>query len=278
MRALAPSSKHLWNDHVWNIWGDVRIASFPQQISTPVGTFVSNFGTQVSNLPVNQLSQSADFQTGPEFAVHHWDRPGGIERLLGLVGYVGALGTFQTPSAQMQIFDVPPTSSPQYAGFIKQYPTAAAATYVGFVPPNRERFYRNYGLGLRISTFDTKSLAPPATYMISFGQDESITGGHLTSVVGKIDVFYPLPLSLGSKAGNYQFIYLFGSANLRLSKPTTIPSFALQNPNATRTAVQPFDPGLVVITVPTTRDTYRIGVGVDLVNLIQSLMSTKDIT
>src|SRR6266849_967885 len=60
MRTL--SSKHLWEGQ-WNLWGDVRIASSPQQITTGVGTFVSNFATQVSNLPVNQLAQSADFQT-----------------------------------------------------------------------------------------------------------------------------------------------------------------------------------------------------------------------
>ena len=36
-------------------------------------------------------------------------------------------------------------------------------------------------------------------------------------------------------------------------------------------AVQPYDPGLALVTVRTTRDTYRVGVGVGLVNLIQSI-------
>ena len=127
MRAL--SKDPLWQKGVLNLWGDVRIASFPQQISTPVGTFVSSFGTQVSNLPVNQMAQSADFQTGLEYPVISWDRPGGTARMLGVVGYVGAMGTFQPPDAQMQIFNVPDTTSFQFKDFIATYPAAANAKY-----------------------------------------------------------------------------------------------------------------------------------------------------
>src|SRR5712692_4043629 len=68
MRAL--SSHHLWGDPPgdlshgrWNLWGDVQIASFPQQVTTGAGTvgaLASNFATQVSNLPVNQMAQSAN--------------------------------------------------------------------------------------------------------------------------------------------------------------------------------------------------------------------------
>jgi hypothetical protein len=146
------------------------------------------------------------------------------------------------------------------------------AKYVGFVPPNRERFYRNYGFGVRLTTFDRDlPLAAPATYTLLFGQDEAITGGHLQSVVGKIDVFYPLPIS--GTGGAYKFVYLFGNANLRLSKATSIPTFALQNPNANGVTVQPFDPNLAIITVPSKRDTYRIGAGIDMVNLIQTIQT-----
>jgi hypothetical protein len=277
MRALSP--KHLWEART-NLWGDIRVASFPQQVTTgaaTVGTFVGNFGGQVSNVRVNQLAQSADFQSGLELRAHTWklntDDNGNGElgyRTVGVIGFAGALGAFQAPDAQMEIFDVPGTSSLQYKDFIKAYPTTVNAKYVGFVPPNRERFFRNYGIGVRFTTFDKGApLAPPATYTVSFGQDESITYGKMTSVVGKIDVFYPLPL--GTSTGAYKFIFLFATANLRLSKATDVPTFALQNPNATSATVQPFDPALAVITVPSTRDTYRFGAGVDLVNLIQSI-------
>jgi len=270
MRAL--SDDQLWEEGThWNLWGDARIASAPQQVTTGVGTFATDFATQASNLPVNQLAQSADFQTGLEYRLHTWEPPHS-HRMVGLIGYFGAMGAFQPPDSQMEIFNVPDKTSLQYPDFIKQFPTATNALYVGFVPPNRERFYRNYGFGVRLTTFDRDApLAAPATYALSLGQDEAITGGHFQSVVGKIDVFYPLPLS--GPGGAYKCIYLFGNVNLRLSKATNIPTFALQNPNANGVTVQPFDPNLAVITVPSTRDTYRIGIGVDLVNLIQSIQT-----
>lgn len=263
MRALSDDS--LW-DARWNLWGDVRIASAPQQTTAPVGTFVSNFTQQISNVPVNQLAQSADFQTGLEYRARTW-YPANAYRTIGVVGFFGALGTFEPPDTQMQIFNVPDPSSLQYAGFIKQFPSTANAKFVGFVPPNRERFYRSYGFGTRVTTFDKDTpLNPPATYTFTLGQDESITGGRFQSVVTKIDVFYPLSIP---KTGDKLMIYLFGTANLRLSKATSIPIFALQNPNANGVTVQPFDPSLAVITLPSTRDTYRIGVGIDLIRLFK---------
>lgn len=267
MRSL--SSQSLWEGR-WNLWGDVRIASSPQQITTGVGEFVSGFSTQVSKLPVNQLAQSADFDSGIEYRLHTWT-PQGAYRMAGLIGYFGAMGAFDAPQSQMEIFDVPPKNSLQYPSFVAQFPTAANATYVGFVPPNRQRFYRNYGVGVRLTTFDKdNNLAPPATYAFSIGQDESITAGTFQSVVGKFDVFYPLPVSFGD-GGAYKFLYLFGTANLRLSKATTVPTFALQNPNANGVTVQPYDPNLAIVTQGNTRDTYRIGAGADLVNLLRSI-------
>lgn len=270
MRGL--SSEDLWEGR-WNAWGDVRIASAPQQVTAGVGTFAGTFATQVSNLPVNQLAQSADFQTGIEYRLHTW-KPSGAYRMAGIIGYFGALGTFEPPDAQMQIFDVPSKSSTQYPAFVAQFPSAANAKYVGFVPPDRARFYRSYGLGVRLTTFDKdQTLAPPATYAFSLGQDELITAGAFSSVVGKIDVFYPLPVS--GNDGAYKFIFLFGTVNFRLSKAISLPTFALQNPNANGTVVQPYDPYLAVITVPSTRDTYRFGAGVDLLNLISSVKQSK---
>jgi len=267
MRAL--SSKHLW-DGKWSSWGDVRIASFPQQVTTGVGKFASNFTTQVSSLPVNQLALSADFQTGLEYRVAKWNTLQDAHRMLGAVAYFGALGAFEPPDAQMQIFTVPDKSSLQYPTFAKEFRSAANAKFVGFVPPDRERFFRSYGVGFRMTSFsDETSIAPPTTYTVTFGQDEAVTEGALTSVVSRIDAFQPLPV--GKANGNWNFLYLFGTANLRLSKARSIPALALQNPNANGVTVQPFDPNLAVVTLPNTRDTYRIGVGMDLINFIRSI-------
>ena len=87
-----------WSSGRWSMWGDVRIASAPQQVTSGVGTFVSTFGTQLANVPVNQLAESADFQSGLEFRLHTFVRnPTGTYvlgyRTLGLVTYFGAMGS-----------------------------------------------------------------------------------------------------------------------------------------------------------------------------------------
>ena len=260
-----------WGSGRWSLWGDVRIASTPQQVTTGVGTFATNFGTEAANLPVNQLAQSADFQTGLEYRLHTFVRKPDATvlayRTLGLIGYFGAQGAFQPPSAQAQILAVPTKTSPQYASFAQYYPGAANSAYVAFLPPERERFFRGYGFGFRVTTFDIdQPLAPPGTYTFTVGQDESITGGIFRSVVGRFDVFYPLPL-VGT-SGKYKFLYLFGTSNLRFSKAANIPTFALAPAPA---SVMASDPTVALVTVRSTRDTYRIGAGIDLINLIQSM-------
>jgi hypothetical protein len=275
MRAL--SEKPLWDARV-NIWGDIRVASSPQQITTPVANFVTGFADQVSKVPVNELAQGADFESGLEIRAKTWERDSkSTERMIGFVAYFGALGIFHPPSTTVQIFAVPDKTSPQYPLFATDYPSAANSKYIGFLAPDRDRFYRNYGFGVRITTFDKgHNFAPPATYMFALGQDEVITGGELHSLVGHFDVFYPLPIS--GDMGKYKCVYLFGTANLRLSRATKLDTFVLQNPNASSLVVQGFDPNVAIVTVPSTRDTYRIGVGVDLVNLIHSICNTAKST
>ncbi len=276
--ARALSSTHLWGScnasgscvsGRWSLWGDIRIASTPQQVTSGVSAFVANFVSQAQKVPVNQLAQSADFQSGLEFRLHTFVRkPSDIVlgyRTLGLITYFGARGSFEPPANQAQIFAVPAANSPQYASFAQQFPGAAGSKYVGFLPPTPERFYRSYGLGFRVTTFDKdQPLAPPATYTFSAGQDESVTGGILRSVVGRFDVFYPLPI--GGATGKYKFVYLFGTATLRFSRTAAIPALALQP-----ASVQPSDANLALVTLRSTRDTYRIGAGIDLINLVQSI-------
>ena len=110
-----------------------------------------------------------------------------MHRTVGIIGYFGAMGTFDPPAASIQIFDVPATTSPQYAQFAADFPAAAKSKYAGFVSPDRERFYRSYGMGFRVSSYS--GYAAPGMYSFTMGQDEAITGGVFRSVVGRFDVF-----------------------------------------------------------------------------------------
>ena len=264
----------------FNVWGNVRIASAPQQITTSLSQF--SIAAEAGKVKVNELAQSAEFQSGIEFRIKCW-HPGETEntcdskhkdkadghamkprRYFGLVAYFGAQGLLDDPVKKLTVFDVPVPGSLQRDRFLKTFPSIpATAQYAGFVPPDRERFYRQYGAGIRFTTH-RGNIAPPATYTATFGQDELITGGRFRSVVGRFDVFYPLPLTKGDTKAD--FIYLFGTANLRLSAAKNLDAFVL-NPSAATAAASP---NMAVVTIASTRDTYRIGVGIDVISMIQS--------
>ena len=278
--------RHLWNPR-WRLWGDVRIASTAQQISAPVSQFVAGFATQVGNLRVNQLAQTAEFQTGLERIVKAWDvdwKQSGADghrvRTFGIVVGGGATGPFN-PVDTLQLFYAPTTASSQYSLFKSRYPTAGNYPYVGFVSPDRDRFYRQYQAGIRISTYINSSggadatnaasrIAAPATYTFTLGQDEAVTGGRFRSVVGRIEVFYPLPIT-GRTNGLYKFLYLFGTVSLRLTKASNQTPLLLQ-PAA---GVNGYDSGVTIVTAPSNRDNYRIGMGVDFVNLFKTFVACK---
>ncbi|MBI4873591.1 MAG: hypothetical protein HY822_03040 [Acidobacteria bacterium] len=244
----------------WNLWGNVRVASVPQQINSPVARL------SAGALNVNQLAQSAEFVTGLEYRPKAWiwQQPGCV-RTLGWVLHAGATGPLEAKDS-LSIFEVPAPESPQYPEFRKRYPAAAGVKYAGFVTPDRNRFQRQWGAGLRLATFDTSSASnAPATYLLTLGQDEAVTGGSLRSAVGRIDVFYPLPVPLGSGAGAFRALFLFGTATLRLGQADPGPTFLLNPAPAT---VRGSDANVAILAVPGNRDTYRIGVGLDVLPLL----------
>ncbi|HKW96101.1 MAG TPA: hypothetical protein VJN43_00135 [Bryobacteraceae bacterium] len=259
-------------DSRWNLWGCVRVASAPRQVSTSIAEFAAGFTQTLSQVKVNEMAQSADFQTGIEYNLHTF-RAGAARRTLGLVAWAGGAGTFQAPARSVSVFAVPARDSAQYSLFASRYPTVAGFPYVGFAPPDRERFYRSYGMGVRYMSFDSGApYAPPSVYTVTLGQDEQVTGGTFRSIVWKADVFYPLPI--GRQNGKWKFLFLFGTANLRLSRagnPT--PIFLKAATENDSTPIPAFDPRVAIVTVPSNRDTYRIGVGIDFVSLLASWLA-----
>jgi len=96
------------------------------------------------------------------------------------------------------------------------------------------RFYRQYYAGVRVQSTQQKHVVD-----VTFGQNEAITGGRLHGMVLRVDTFYALPVTGGN------FLYLFGTAMLRASPHPA-----------------PADTGV---------DTYRIGVGVDVIQMLKAL-------
>lgn len=271
-------------DNKYQLWGQVRVASSPQQRTIPLSQFAADFVNQISTVPVNELAQSAEFLTGAE--VRPWKNWSGAHtRTLGVVGFFGATGTFKDPTTQAQVFRVPPLTSPQWANFVSQFKQFADpafrgnATFLALVPPDRERFYREYGFGIRYTSYQTSKVdQSPAMYTATLGQDQSITAGRYVRPVLKFDAFYPLPLSATS------FIYLFGTANLAVAKPGNATPLALQLVSQSCAATDPasaagvtcgvkvYQDNVAVNTVASSRDTYRIGVGIDAIAFINTLL------
>jgi hypothetical protein len=107
----------------------------------------------------------------------------------------------------------------------------------------------------------TRSTRAPATYTVTIGQDENVTGGALRNPVVKFDVFYPFPL----KANGTRFLYLFGMAGLRLTPDGgTIPYIL----NPAPAGITGSESSVAIVVVPSNRDVYRIGVGIDAVSVV----------
>lgn len=272
-----------------NLWGQVRIASSPQQRAIPISQFAINFAAQLGEVKVNEIAQSGEFLTGIETRIPflgrwlttRWD---GAERIrtLGFVAFFGANGAFRDPTSEPKVFRALTPSSPQWDNFVKQFDKfadtgyQARVKYLGLVPPDRERFYRQYGAGIRFTSYDRKERSsPPSMFTATVGQDQLITRGHYRGPVFKADAFYPLPM------GGTRFLFLFGTANLAISKPENrtplamqpIPAACAESAPATDRGVNCdvplYDDKVAVFAIPSARDTYRVGAGIDIVGLLK---------
>ncbi len=254
-------------------WGDIRIASYPQQVNTTLGQAAADLISQFNKTPVNQLAQFGEFRTGLERRV---TSSASQKTSLGLIAYFGSLGSLTSPTQTAQVFQMPPDGTPQSAAFnaafpVSKYPMLGlpATQYVAFTPPARDRFYLQYGAGFRLTarSSDSNGNTLPGVAMISasFGQNEFVTGGLLRGMVGTFEAFYPLPLGSGTKVSGV--FYLFGRTSLRLGGAGS-PSTPLALMPAPQVPVT--NPNVAVIALPSNRDLYTIGIGIDAVQLFSN--------
>jgi len=267
-------------------WFDLRVSSTPQQINTSVAQFAASFAQQVGQLKVNEVAQSFEFLGGVSYRIWEWHhlfagpQKGTVEKLGVHLILGGGVATPLAPKDSVQIFQVPQNQ----ADFFSTYPQATGKQFVAFSLPDRNRFFREAFGGLRLMTStwcpkktdtsncgedgNTKTfsgnyvLLPPAMLDITYGFNEAITGGVIHGGVMRLEGFAPLPLwdKLHSS------VYLFATGLFKFSRPQiSVPFILDEAPQGTSaTSAQ-----TVVITTPQAdRDYYRVGVGIDLVNLI----------
>ncbi len=261
-----------------SLWGNIRLASVPQQISAFRGLGTNFFGP-ISDNKVNDLVQGFDFMVGPEFRlggtdVTHFGLIPGIRQRtsVNLIMGFGAISPLTTTNSA-KIFNVPDPANPQYEAFIDEFPQAEGKKYIAYVAPERDRFLRQYYAGIRFKTFflerkviegkkvDVDINRFPAIFDITFGQSDAVTGGKLHKFVLGFDGVYPLPFKGG------RFVYLYGTAKLKAGGGKTIRTpFVLSNPGSD---IQLTNNDLVITDRQTNRDYYRLGIGVNLAELFK---------
>ncbi len=278
-------------------WGDVRIGSYPQQINSNVAAFTKDFAKNAGNVPVNQLVQSAEFITGPEVRIAQFpDARDAVTdpsrqrfALMAFAG-IGSIGPFP-PGDDPAVFAVPDgpvgsaAPSPQYTAFHGTYPVTGK--YVSFVPENRHQFSRQWNAGLRLYTFyadqsatSTPLSKAPATVEIAFGRNDLVAPGRN---VWHASAYYPFALGDRTKADTL-VIYFFGDAHMRFSRtdptcpagvftPTCAgPLFLAPAVDASNAPIPLTNKDVSIVSVaPNERDTYRVGVSVDLIRIWNKL-------
>jgi hypothetical protein len=259
-------------------WGDVKVASFPQQVNTSLVTFEPQFASTFGGLKVNQLAENAEFLTGPEFLI----TPNASRFQLTLFAAGGAIGP-NNPTDSATVFAIPATGTAAYTTFTNQFgavPSGSAITTapknVAFLPQSSDRFERQWQGGVRLYTFynnNANGPVKPATVEFSIGQNEFVTNGHLTGLVGHIAATYPFTFTTGSSAVT---VYFFGEATNAYTHAMYAPAIPLAPALTNGSPVPLTDPSVYTIIVPSNhRDTYRIGVGMDLISVVNSLFKSS---
>lgn len=243
-----------------SVWGDVRLTSTPSQIQAFANISSAAIDT-ITGGNVNELASSFDFVVGPEFRLARFDNV-----TLGLIAAFGAISPLD-PKQSVELFEVPKENSSQADAFFKEFPGAKGKEHIAFISPERDRFLRQYYGGLRFRTYTKDGGAIqdvfPSMLDITFGQSEAVTGGHLHKFVLGLDGFYVLPFP-----AEYRFLYLFGSAKFKVGGPKSIKTPFLLDTSAS--SVKVTDPTVFIADpMPSNRDVYRIGFGVDLFELFR---------
>lgn len=250
----------------FSLWGNVKLNSTPQQI-VALSDVTSNAVSAITEGKVNKLTLGFEFVAGPEIRIAKAGRTH-----ISFIGGWGAV-TPIAPTQATQIFKTPDPASSQAKRFFEKYPGATGKQFIGFTTPERDRFLRQYFGGFRFRTYrygDDGELLDqfPGMFDVTFGQNEAVTGGTFHKFVVGLEGFYALPF------GERRFLFLFGSAKFKAggAKTKEVP-FILDTAESSVLATDPkvflADP------TPSNRDTYRLGFGVDLIEVFKAASGKK---
>ena len=139
-------------------WGDLRLSSLPEAITSTVATLPAQVVGLVTASPVSQLVRTGEMLTGLGYRVSSRTAPWSTVEAIASIG------------AAM--------------------PLSASATTL---PVGQARFWSEYYGGVRVSSTQRAHMVD-----VTLGQNEAVTGGLFQGAVARFDGFYALPLSNGN--------------------------------------------------------------------------------
>ena len=250
------------------LWGNIRLASMPQQ-SSPVLSLLAPSSVLGDQRARTNWFKAPNSLNGLELRM--WRLRGQtVQRDFGFIGQYGESGPL-TLNRNLQIFNLPTLGTAQFAAFQNLFGTVPPGVpYAAFANPNQNGFFKQYGAGFRVTTFDLATPSnPPATYSFTVGQDQLVTGGKYQGVVGRFDVFYPF--AIGDP--NFKFLYPLRHGRHTIARPPSA-SNGLVSPARRRAAHRSsnaYDPDRDGDYDAVSARHYRLGIGIDALSLLNKL-------
>ena len=280
------------------LWGRTRLLSAPQPSTQNIVSVLTDPTGQISQSNFSKVGQVIDYTIGPELRLAQRDSSDGQTTRISLFAAVGATTPLTSDSVTLT-YNAPGPNTPECAALVSRYPpnpskgiaglypgpvdanglqttcimnpvTKAAYQYVVFTNQNRSSFLGKYGGGLRLThVYPAKGQGSPydGSIDLGIGQDETITGGTFHGAVFKIDGQYPFAY------GPMAFIYFFGSASMRLSGNQNYAPLVLTVPTGSMIPTIPSANVTVLSLQQPNRDFYRIGIGLNLLDVFSKLKS-----
>jgi hypothetical protein len=264
-------------------WGEVRVASYPQAATAGLAAFATDFVTTAGKTPVNKLVQSAEFNAGLEMRIL-----GSPTALRGVEPSIrhrtalmvftggGAVGPFAPETEELAVFRVPAaTAVKQREAFTADFQNVTSE-FVAFRAKLPDRFLTNYTTGLRLYSHFAESggtneplATPPAMVSASYGWNRLISANKPAM---HFSAYFPFALGDRTDATS-PIIYLFGdvwmTGNGAEYRATEYQLVAAKDGEK---AILASDPRVTIVSLrESPRDTYRIGVSVDLLKVWKRL-------
>ncbi len=287
----------------WWWFFNPRLTSVPQQPTSLAGLNLQGVSDLFTGQKTN-LVQGVEVTGGVEWlflkprnGVPFWSSYKNVHPRIGmaLVAGAGIQSPFSASSQNPPVFALDATNSTLLNQLTTIGLPASECTSTdgkgtcnhanfAFVDKDRSRFFRQYFAGLRLKTYyfsdrvrgkycDPGSDEPskcegvynafPGIIDLTVGQNESITGGQLRHWVFRMDAVYPLPFFPG--------LTIFGGVNAALERNKTSDPFF---PPSVVSGVTVSDKSVLTIhrSLPD-RDTFHVGIGFDLVQLVHQISS-----